>query len=125
MQTNRSDDTIAIFGGHHLTAHELRRAIHAYSGTEIIWEWRGPASGDHVAHHYDGRSPRSDTGCCQDYHAGVTLQPWSAVGGTSVVRHGDTPLAALEALLWHLVVPALLADEHGMPARAITPLGLV
>ena len=92
MQSERADETVALFGDYALTAREARRAIQAYSGAEAIWEWRGPE-----AEH--------------DFRAGVTLQRNRGEHGTVVVGRGDTPLAALEDLLWRLAVPALLSEQ--------------
>jgi hypothetical protein len=59
------------------------------------------------------------------YHAGVTLQRQTAYGAASVIGHGATPLAALEDLLWSLVLPDLLADDAEPPSRAVAPTGCI
>jgi hypothetical protein len=100
MQRAEIFDTVSPFGEYHLTVSEARRAILAYAGAEVIWEWRG-----HEA--------------ARDFRAGVMLNPRLATGATSVVGDGETPLAALEDLLWRLALPALLAEGAEVPPPSI------
>ena len=100
MQRAGIFDTVSPFGEFHLTSGEARRAILAYSGSEVIWEWRG--------HEAD-----------REYHAGVAMRPQTSGGAASVIGDGETTLAALEDLLWRLALPALLAEEGDVPAPSI------
>ncbi len=123
MPTQHPDETLVLFGEHHLASDEARRAIHAYSGAEVIWEWRGPGGDDCCLAHHDAPLRPTNVGAAFAYHAGVTLQCQAADGTASTVGHGATPLAALEDLLWRLVVPSLLADDAEPPSRATIPAG--
>lgn len=118
MPTQHPDETLALFSEHHLAPGEARRTIHAYSGAEVIWEWRGSGGDDCRLTHRDASLRPANGGAAFAYHAGVTLQRQTTEGAASTVGHGPTPLAALEDLLWRLVAPALLADDAEPPSCA-------
>jgi hypothetical protein len=105
MQRAGIFDLVSPFGEYHLTVGEARRAILAYAGAEVIWEWRGH-------------------GAQRDFRAGVALNPCVAREATSAVGAGDTPLAALEDLLWRLALPALLAEDADAPVRSLASSAL-
>ena len=100
MQRAESFENVTPFGEFDLTVGETRRAILAYARAEVVWEWRG-----HEAE--------------RDYRAGVTLPHDTAPRAASVVGSGETPLAALEDLLWRLALPALLAEDAEIPTPSI------
>lgn len=97
---------IELFGEFCLSAEEVRTLILAYSGADVIREWR------RVAPAIRGDRDESRVHIPPLYIAGVRQQG-SAASGTSatVLGRGNTPARAVEDLLWRLLGPRLLADD--------------
>jgi hypothetical protein len=125
MPTHHPEETLVLFGEYHLAPGEARRTIHAYSGSEVIWEWRGPGGDDCRLADHDTSVRPAGMDAAFAYHASVTLLHQTAEGAAPTVGHGATPLAALEDLLWRLVAPTLLADDAEPPVSAVAPAGCV
>ncbi len=106
-------DTIAIFEGLELSAEQVRSAICAHASADTIWEWRTDA--DDMA---ENDTLREDAGVT--FHAGVT----GVTDGTehAFITRGASGRAALEDLLWDVVLEAMLAEDapaaRGVPQPA-------
>ena len=103
------DCEIDLFGEFCLTTTEARALILAYSGADVIREWRRITPDDH-----------RDGGCTADapdmsfaYVAGVHKRRDPRAQGASVtlLGKGCTPTQAVEDLLWRVIGPRLLTDE--------------
>lgn len=97
---------IELFGEFCLSAEEARSLILAYSGADVIREWRS------VAPAIRGDRDTSPAHIPAIYFAGVRLQGAAAQGASAtVLGRGKTPGRAVEDLLWRLLGPRLLADD--------------
>ena len=101
---------IDLFGEFCLTATEARALILAYSGADVIREWRRITPDDHRV----SGCPASASNVSFAYFAGVHKQRDSqaqGAAGVTLLGKGCTPTQAVEDLLWRVIGPRLLTDE--------------